>query len=654
MRRRGLLVSAVALLVLCFPVADGAADLTTPTITGSTPASPANNNSPVLSGTAPPLATVDVFTDSACTAPPVATTAADALGAFQVAVTVGDGTTTTFYATATDVTGTSGCSSGFTYVEDSTPPAAPSITSGPPALVASSSASFTFSDPDPALLTCSLDGGSFEPCASPQGYSGLAEDQHTFQVQARDAAGNPSLSSLYSWTVDTKPPPAPVVETGPTDPSASQSASFTFTDSEPVTFACSLDGGSFVGCSSPRGYSGLPDGQHTFQVQATDAAGNSSTSKVFSWTVDTAHPLVTVTDKPPLITNQTSASFSFSATQAPGRYECRLDGAAFAACTSPKLYTGLGDGSHTFSVRTVSTGGSASAATEYTWTIDTVAPETAIASGPPASSGSATATFGFTSTEAGSAFFCSLDAAGFTPCTSPTTYTGLGNGAHTFRVQAVDAAGNTDATPATATWTVVGVGPASIDRTPPANVGRLRRRVAYGRLQLRWTKPPDADFDHVAVYVSTNAKTAPRKLVYSGTAPSYHDHRFKNGGYHRYLVVSYDHAKNASRGSDAIVPPSALLQAPRNGSALRRPPTFRWAPVRGASFYNVQLFRRGSKVLSAWPKKPHQSLTRRWTYLGRRHALRPGTYVWYVWPGFGPERKSRYGQLLGQGTFRVP
>jgi Big-like domain-containing protein len=586
--RRPLLLAAVALLVLCFPIVDGAADVTTPTVTGSTPAAPANNDA---TAPAPPkLAPADAFTTN-----------------------------------------------------DSTP-------------------TFTFTDDESGVtFNCRLvpDGsppGAFRGCSSPVTTDPLVDGGYTFSVKATDALSNESESTSVHFTVDTKPPIAPVIATGPTDPSPSQSASFTFSDydPEPVTLACSLDAAPFASCTSPQTYAGLPDGEHTFQVKATDAAGNSSVSNLFTWTVDTAHPLVTVTDKPPLLTSQTSASFSFSASPTPGRYECRLDDAAFSPCTSPKLYAGLRDGSHTFSVRTVSTGGSASAATEYTWTIDTVAPETAIASGPPASSGSATATFAFTSAEAGSAFFCSLDAAGFTPCTSPTTYTGLGNGTHTFRVQAVDAAGNADATPATATWTVAGVGPASIDRTPPANVGRLRRSVGYGRLQLRWTKPPDADFDHVAVYVSTSAKTAPRKLVYSGTAQSYRDRRFKNGGYHRYLVVSYDHAKNASRGSGAIVSPSALLQTPKNGSAVRRPPTFRWAPVRGASFYNVQLFRRGSKVLSAWPKKPHQSLTRRWAYLGRRHALRPGTYVWYVWPGFGPERKSRYGQLLGQGTFRVP
>jgi hypothetical protein len=568
--RRWLLLGAVAAVVLCFPVADGASAPDPPTITGSTPTSPANNNSPLLSGTAAPLSTVNIFTDSSCATAPVATTTADLVGAFQVAVTVADDTSTMFHASATDATGTSVCSpNGFPYVEDSSTP-------------------------------------------------------------------------------------APRIDEQPADPSGSTNATFSFSDAEsPVTFECRLDTASFSGCTSPKSYSALPDGLHTFQVRATDALGNVSAPTSYSWTVDTVHPLVTVTDKPPLLTNQTSASFSFSASPAPAGYECRLDGAAFAPCSSPKLYSGLGDGSHTFSVRTVSAGGTRGAATSYTWTVDTVAPQTAIAAAPAATSTSATATFEFTSTEAGSTFFCSLDASGYAPCTSPKTYSGLGDGTHAFRVQAVDAAGNADASAATYTWTITGVGPATVDLKPPANVSRLRRNVGYGRLQLRWRKPADPDFDHVGVYVSTSKRTAPRKLVYSGKAQSYTNRRFKNGAYYRYLIVSYDRAKNASGGSSTVLPPSALLRAPRNGSAIRRTPNFRWAAVRGASFYNIQLFHRGSKVLSAWPKRARQSLTRQWTYLGRRHALRKGAYVWYVWPAFGPRTKSRYGQLLGEGTFRV-
>jgi hypothetical protein len=39
-------------------------------------------------------------------------------------------------------------------------------------------------------------------------------------------------------------------------------------------------------------------------------------------------------------------------------------------------------------------------------------------------------------------------------CSSPKAYSGLATGSHTYKVAATDAAGNTDATPATATWTI--------------------------------------------------------------------------------------------------------------------------------------------------------------------------------------------------------
>jgi hypothetical protein len=644
MRRRALFLAAVAAFALWFTVADGAADPSAPAIT-SGPSGLVSTNSATFAFTDGDAVSYSCQLDGGA--------ASDCSSGSIAYAPLSDGDHT-FSVVATDAGGVASAPSTRKWTVDTTPPAAPSITSGPSGTVSATDATFTFTDVDAvASYSCQLDGAVTDCSSGTAKYSSLKDAVHTFSVTAIDAAGNPSLAAPRTWTVDTTPPAPPVVDNGPTDPSGSQSATFTFSDSEPVKFACRLDSSHFERCSPPQAYKGLSDGQHKFQVQATDAAGNTSASKPFTWTVDTAHPLATVTDKPPLLTNKTSASFSFSATPAPDHYECRLDGAAYARCVSPKLYTGLSDGSHTFAVRTVSAGGTPSAATEYSWTVDTVAPETAIASGPPASSGDATATFAFTSTEDGSAFFCSLDAAGFTPCTSATTYAGLGSGSHTFRVQAVDPAGNADTTPATYSWTIAGAAPASIDLTPPANVGRLRRSVGYKRLQLRWTKPADADFDHVGVYVSTSARTAPRKLVYSGTAQSYTDRRFKNGAYYRYLVVSYDHAKNASRGSTGAVPASALLQSPRNGGTLRRSPTFRWTPVRGASFYNVQLFYRGAKVLSAWPTKARQTLTRRWTYLGRRHTLRPGTYVWYVWPGFGPQAKSRYGQLLGQGAFRV-
>ena len=89
------------------------------------------------------------------------------------------------------------------------------------------------------------------------------------------------------------------------------------------------------------------------------------------------------------------------------------------------------------------------------------------------------------------------------------------------------------------------------------------------------------------------------------------------------------------------------------GALVRTPPRLKWGAVPEARYYNVQLYRWRPKVLSAWPHLATLGVKRRWVYDGRRFNLRRGYYVWYVWPGFGPRSKRRYGQLLGQGTFRV-
>jgi hypothetical protein len=103
-------------------------------------------------------------------------------------------------------------------------------------------------------------------------------------------------------------------------------------------------------------------------------------------------------------------------------------------------------------------------AQDHSWTFttgaDTIPPDTTIGSGPSGYVKSTSAIFSFSSSEAGSTFQCSRDGSAFAACTSPKSYPGpLGQGSHTFRVQAKDAAGNADATPATRSWFVDSVVP---------------------------------------------------------------------------------------------------------------------------------------------------------------------------------------------------
>jgi MYXO-CTERM domain-containing protein len=92
--------------------------------------------------------------------------------------------------------------------------------------------------------------------------------------------------------------------------------------------------------------------------------------------------------------------------------------------------------------------------------VDAALPDTTIVSGPPSLTNATSATFDFSSPEAGATFECSLDGAAFTSCSDPVTFTGLSDGAHTLQVRARDAAGTVDASPASYSWTVDTVAPA--------------------------------------------------------------------------------------------------------------------------------------------------------------------------------------------------
>jgi hypothetical protein len=86
---------------------------------------------------------------------------------------------------------------------------------------------------------------------------------------------------------------------------------------------------------------------------------------------------------------------------------------------------------------------------------------------------------------------------------------------------------------------------------------------------------------------------------------------------------------------------------------VRTPPVLKWVASSRATYYNVQLFRGRTKVLSAWPNRNRLALTRSWKYLGRTYRLSRGPYRWYVWPGFGRPAAADYGEQLGQSTFQM-
>ncbi len=306
-------------------------------------------------------------------------------------------------------------------------------------------------------LQCSLDGATFTSCSSPLTTGALSEGSHNFRVRARDLALNtdPTPAS-HTWTVDLTPPDGNCTNEPPALTNQ-RVWSFPLTSTETgSTFRCKLDGAAvFTACSTPYLTPSLGDGAHRLEVQAVDAALNVDPSPFVSdWTVDGTPPETTLLTAPTVFTTTTRFSFEFGSSE-PGLFLCSLDGAPFSACTSPQDPT-LADGPHTFVVYAADPAGNVDPTPEsYSWTIDTVAPDTLIDSGPPTVTNQSSAVFLFSSPEAGVAFQCSVDGAVFSSCVSPLTVTSLGVGTHTFQVRARDSAGNQDSTVAQQLWSVV-------------------------------------------------------------------------------------------------------------------------------------------------------------------------------------------------------
>ena len=568
-------------------------------VAGNTDASPATRSFTV--GTAPPPDTT--APDTTITSGPTGTTtdstptfaftATEANSVFECRVDTGAwANCTTPWTTAalsdgnhsvsvraTDVAGNTDASPAtraFTVDTAAPPPSdttAPDTTigSGQTGTTSATTASFAFTSSESgSTFECKLDTGAWATCTSPKPYSGLTTGSHTFSVRATDAAGNTDgTPATQTWTIQSAPadhqpvaaytdtpasptigqavsfdassatcddtpctytweddggdgpagdqwplgsgktmsftfqeagvknvrvtvtdvdgdtattmkaitvgaaaPPADTtapdttISSGPTGSSTDSTPTFAFTASESgSTFQCQLDSGAWASCTSPWTTTTLADGPHSVAVRATDAAGNvDATPATRAFTVntattpppDTTAPDTTIGSGPTGPTNDTTPTFAFTASESGSTFQCQLDSGSWASCTSPWTTTALGNGAHSVSVRATDAAGNtdASPATR-SFTLDTSAPNTTIDSAPPALSPGSSATASFSASESGATFECRLDGGAWAACTSPKTYTGLSLAQHTVDVRATDAAGNVDASPATATWTSI-------------------------------------------------------------------------------------------------------------------------------------------------------------------------------------------------------
>ncbi len=377
-----------------------------------------------------------------------------------------------FEAFATDPANNPGTAASHVWIYDVTPPSNTALT-GPADPTKLQNATLNFSFGERGTFQCKLDGGPYGDCddngpalSGSATYPGpLSEGNHTFRVRSTDSAGNPSIEAVYTWEIDITPPTT-TIGLKPNNPTNQTGANFTFSSSEQATstFKCRLDNApaGFTNCSSPQPYTGLAQGTHTFEVQATDDADNTGPAASWTWVVDTTPPTVEITGGPTGTVPTDDASFPFTAADNPSpnsgtgpvATKCKLDGGAFVDnCTSPVVYNDLDDGLHTVTVQGTDQAGNVHTDSQ-SWTVDTTPPETTITSDPGAVNPSPDVGFAFESNEPGSTYECSLDGGPWQPCTSPKEYGSLAEGDHNFRVRATDAVGNLDPTPDSHDWAI--------------------------------------------------------------------------------------------------------------------------------------------------------------------------------------------------------
>jgi hypothetical protein len=212
------------------------------------------------------------------------------------------------------------------------------------------------------------------------------------------------------------------------------------------------------------------------------------------------------------------------------------------------------------------------------------------------------------------------------------------------------------------------------DSDPPT-VTVLTPDVGDNEAVLHWIASPDAVLTEVTR--SPGIGSSPVSTVYVGNGQSFADPSVRNEVTYTYSIRATDPAANQSSATvtltprppvpptpDAVPTPAAqavattvaVVQPPARGPAAVKPkpvepPRLRWRRVKGADYYNIQIYRGRKKVLTLWPKSPQLQLRLKWRFQGRLMRLTAATYDWYAWPGFGPRSRHRYGRRIVHNKF---
>jgi hypothetical protein len=222
---------------------------------------------------------------------------------------------------------------------------------------------------------------------------------------------------------------------------------------------------------------------------------------------------------------------------------------------------------------------------------------------------------------------------------SHVTYRGPASAAATVNGGCTDRAGNGSAQPVNIAY----------DSDPPT-LQKVTEQSTDGSDVLSWSSTSASD--RVLIRRKVRGHKA-HTTVFLGSGGSFADEKIRPGKEYLYTLRSFDQAENASKAvSIAAAPKILTLQKTPYVVHAAANPILRWGPVRGATYYNVQLYRGSRRIYSVWPTMHQVGLEPGWRWSGRHYSLAPGQYRWYVWAGFGSRKLARY-RPIGSARFAI-
>ncbi len=364
-------------------------------------------------------------------------------------------------------------------------------------------------------------------------------------------------------------------------------------------------------CKGAVGYDG-PTGVGTPKGIAAFGAGG----------VDTTPPQTTIDSGPSGPTNDSTPTFAFSSSEASSTFQCRVDTASFASCSSPyAVAPPLTDGPHSFEVRATDPASNADPTpATASFTVDTQAPQITLAtpadgaitaSSTPALSGIAGTAPGDSSTVSVKVYAgtgtagtpLQIRSATRDPSTGAYSVaaTSLSSGTYTAQASQADSAGNIGQS-ASHTFTVDTIAPTS-QASSPATTDSTAIIVTYtasdaggsglAGVEL-WVKAPgEPAYEEVA---TANSPAAAGSFAYTAVngdgTYSFYTRARDQAGNHETAPANADSSTVLETTTPAITPPTPPESVPPQTTIDPVLPSPALAPATTFSFGKVESSKR--------------------------------------------------------------